>query len=356
MPKPFDVIIESIATAVPPYKYDQQEAHKRSQSMLPSFSKMGMIFNHTGVEERYSSVPMDWYMNPPGWEESNEIYISSCLSLLEEAALKALSEASVTSAEIDALICVSSTGLAIPSLESRLLNRMEINPTAERLPIFGLGCAGGTSGLARATRILQSIEGGRALLLVVELAGLNVHVNHGNAALFVSTALFGDGAAAVLLRNDSIDGRQVPSEQKCNPRVVAVGEHQWKDTEQIMGWKVKDDGLDVVLSSALPRFTEENLLPVVNCFLTKNGFDLCDLEGYVCHPGGRKVLDALSTVFETDPSSFRHSWDVLREFGNMSAPTVLFILDRTLRSNASGLHLMVSFGPGFSVTLVLLDL
>ncbi len=354
--KPFDVSIKSIATAVPSFKYDQEEAHKRSKKMLPLFSSMGTIFKHTGVGTRYSCVPTDWYMKPPGWKESNEIYIDNCLALLEHASTQALSESGVTPEEISAIVCVSSTGLAIPSLEARLSNRLHFNQRAERLPIFGLGCAGGTSGLARAARMAQTIEDGYTMLLVAELAGINVHVNQENSALFVSTALFGDGAAAVLLQNDLGTSEPGSVEQTNGKRVVAVGEYQWRDTEHIMGWKVMDDGLDVVLSSTLPKFTEVNLRYVVEEFLQRHGFKLSDLEGYVCHPGGRKVLEAIASALDIDDVALKHSRDVLDEFGNMSAPTVLFILERTIRSNATGLHLMISFGPAFTATFVLLDL
>ena len=354
--KPFDVTIKSVATAVPEFKYDQNEAHKRSQKMLPLFSNMGTIFKHTGVDTRYSCVPTDWYMKPPGWQESNEIYIDSCLRLLEQASTQALSGSGVTPEEINAIVCVSSTGLAIPSLDARISNRMKFNQHAERLPIFGLGCAGGTSGLARATRMAQTIEDGYTLLLVVELAGINVHVNHENAALFVSTALFGDGAAAVLLQNDGSGDDHASSREKKGFRVVAVGEYQWRDSEHIMGWRVMDDGLDVLLSSTLPKFTEANLRTAAEEFLARHGYKLGDLAGYVCHPGGRKVLEAVQQALDIDRSALRHSWDVLNDYGNMSAPTVLFILERTIQTNVTGLHLMISFGPAFTVTFVLLDL
>ncbi len=368
----YDVEIVSIATAVPEHKYTQADAIQRSKSLMPHCAYLEPVFDHTGIETRYSCVPMDWYLDSPGWRDSNEVYLANALDLLEGTATEALANADAGPGDVDALVCVSSTGLSIPSLEARLSNRMDINQFAERLPIFGLGCAGGTSGLGRAARIAQTMEGGLVLFLVVELAGINVHVNARSPALFVSTALFGDGAAALVLRNKPfVNSPATPQPPDPEPaaqerstakrlsrpvRIVASGEYMWRDTEHIMGWKVEDDGLDVILSSTLPHFTEKNLRQAAESFLNRHGVSLSDLDGYVFHPGGRKVLDAIEVALDIEPSTLRHSRDILRDYGNMSAPTVLFILQRTVQSGARGLHLMVSFGPAFTTTFALLDL
>ncbi len=348
----YQVEIASIATAVPEYRITQEEALERACIFLPEYTHLAKVFNMTGIEARYSSVPVEWYREPHGWKESNAVYIEKALDLLEKVASQALSDAGLEGRDIDAIVTVSTTGLAIPTLDALLSNRMKLNQTAERTPIFGLGCAGGVSGFARATRIAQSMPGGNVLLLVVELSGLNVHLSKNNPTLFIASALFGDGAAGVILRNTA---NTSPGNAGIG-RVFATGEHMWRDSAYIMGWSIEDDGLDVVLSTKLPEFTKQNLRPAAETFLSRHGLDLGDIDGFVFHPGGPKVLQVIQETLDLEPTALRHSWDVLKKFGNMSAPTVLFILQQTVRSGARGRHLMVSFGPAFTVTFAILDL
>ncbi len=353
MRRDLNVAIRSIATAVPRYKVDQDEILETAVKAMPRFRSMIKIFENSGVKTRYSCVPMSWYSNPRGWKSNNDAYLENALDLVEEAATRALDRAGVSPEEVASIVSVSSSGLAIPSLDARLANRMNLNQCAERLPIFGLGCAGGASGLGRAARLAHSIGDGPVLLLVVEIAGLNVHVNERNMSLFVSTALFGDGAVALLLDAKGEEGAKTAN---ALPRVRACGEFQWRDTEDVMGWRIEERGLDVILSPYIPEFTQEKFRPQLEAFLARNRLVMEDLDGFVFHPGGRKVLDAIESCLALDKSHLRHSEDILRDYGNMSAPTVLFILERTVQSGASGLHLLASFGPGFTTTFVLLDL
>jgi len=349
----YHVEIVSIATAVPKYRVTQEQALERACDILPQYSSLTNVFNMTGIDARYSSVPVEWYKQPRGWKASNAVYVENALDLLTDVAGEAIAEAGLTPGNIDAVVSVSTTGLAIPSLDALLSNRIGLNPNAERTPVFGLGCAGGTSGLARAARIAHSMPGGNVLFVVVELAGLNVHLSGNNPALFVSSALFGDGAAGLVLRNTNGgvgDGWQ----GVC--RIYASGEQMWRDTTGIMGWVVEDDGLDVVLSPVLPNFTRDNLKPAVEAFLASQGMTRDDLDGFVFHPGGPKVLETIEDVLDLDRTALQHSWDVLRDYGNMSAPTVLFILQQTIKAGARGRHLMVSFGPAFTVSFAILDL
>lgn len=357
----FDVEIAGVATAVPEHEFSQADALDRAAFFIPRYACLSNVFNSTGIKRRFSCVPMEWYRTSRGWRESNEVYLEHAVDLLEKVAADALADAGASADDVDAVVTVSSTGLAIPSLDALLANRMGLPDRMERTPIFGLGCAGGTTGLARASRIAHTIPGGTVLLLVVELAGINVHINSENPSLFVSAALFGDGAAAVVLRNTAelpadpsrSNGADAPG---ARPRVVATGEHMWPDTGYIMGWKVEDNGLDVVLSTSLPEFTRDNLRPAAEAFLARNGITLSDIDGYIFHPGGPKVLAAVSETLEIDPADLDRSREVLENFGNMSAPTVLFVLERTLRSGARGRHLMAAFGPAFTVTFAVLDL
>lgn len=347
------VRIASVATKVPEYKFSQKDALERACYFIPRFARLSNIFNKTGIETRYSCVPLEWYKTSRGWKESNQTYLENALRLLESVAQEAIEAAGLKQDEIDAVVTISSTGLAIPSLDALLFNRMNFPNHIERTPIFGLGCAGGTSGLSRATRMAQSIPDGNVLLLVVELAGINVHINQMNPSLFVSSALFGDGAAGVVLCNRA----ELESKQQSDiPKIVATGEHIWRDSGYIMGWIVEENGLDVVLSDTLPKFTREKLRPALEQFLAKHDLLKDDIDGFILHPGGPKVLETIEEVMSIDRDALRHSWEVLRDYGNMSAPTVLFVLDRTIKSGARGRYIMISFGPGFTVSFAVMDL
>ena len=344
--------IRAIETALPPFSMTQDEAMQRARARAPGFAGMAGVFVNSGIERRYSSVPLEWYDTPRGWRESNATFVGNALALLEEVAVAALASAGLDAADIGATVLVTSSGLAIPSLESMLANRLGFSPRMQRTPVFGLGCAGGTTGLSRATQIARAMPGANVLLLVVELGGLNVEFNPESAAMFVSTALFGDGAAALILRSDAAPRDVAPSLAEVGPS----GEHMWRDTGYVMGWEVMDNGLDVVLSGTLPRFTRENLKQAVDGFLETHSLGLADIDGYVVHPGGPKVLEAVEQALDIEPSALRHSREVLRRFGNMSSPTVLFVLRETVAAGQRGRHLMMSFGPGFTASFAIVDI
>lgn len=347
-----DVRVAALATAVPPFRFGQEEAMERVRRVVPGFAHMTGVFANSGIETRYSSVPLDWYDTRRGWGESNAVYVENALCLLEQAAAKALATAALMPHDISAIVLVSSTGLGVPSLDALLCNRMDFSPNVERTPIFGLGCAGGTSGLARASQIARARPGTNVLLLVVELGGLNVHFDPESAAMFVATALFGDGAAAVVLNasNTAEDGASALL------RIGPSGEHLWRDSQAIMGWEIMDDGWAVVLSGALPQFVEERLRAAALDFLTRNGLTPDDIAGYVMHPGGPKVMAAVEAALDLPPAALMHARSVLRDYGNMSAPTVLFVLERTLKAGARGRHLMAALGPGFTASFAILEL
>lgn len=351
------VVISGLATAVPDHCFSQSDALDRACHFIPKHASLAKVFERTGVERRYSCVPMEWYRTSRGWKESNAAYIEQALILLEKVAGSALNDAGLTPPEISAIVLVSSTGLAIPSLEALLCNKMGFAPTVQRTPIFGLGCAGGATGLARAKQLAGALPGSNILFLVVELAGLNVSLDANNPALFVSAALFGDGAGAVVLHNSGGSESGPANALLYNrPRIGETGEFMWRDSEEIMGWDIEDDGLNVILSNALPSFTQRELLPVVEGFLRQHQLGLDDLDGFITHPGGPRVMDAIERALSLKPDALRHSRSTLRDYGNMSAPTVLFVLQRALADGSRGRHLMMSFGPAFTVTFVVLYL
>jgi alkylresorcinol/alkylpyrone synthase len=335
----FDVEIASVASVVPQHKVSQEVVAESAQRFFPHLTGIASVFANTGIASRYVCEPPEWYYEARGWEERTASFQRNALALLEEATLKAVAEADIELADIGAIVTNTITGLAIPSLEARLVNRLPFSRKVERLPIFGLGCGGGVGGLARAIRIAETMPGGHVLFLTVDLCSLCARGNDMSVANFVSIALFGDGAAAVVLRNTS-GGNGLG---RSRGQIMAIGEHCWPDTEHIMG-------------ADLPSLMRRELRPALDDFLARNGLDLTDIKGVLLHPGGRRVLDTAQDVLGLSKRDLSHSWDVLREYGNMSSATALFILERALRAGASGPHLLAAFGPGFSAYFIAIDL
>lgn len=348
----FNIEIASTSCAVPKYKVSQQDIAEKAKHFFPHLGGLFGLFANTGIETRYVCETPDWYLDSRGWEERTASFQRNAVALLEEATLNAVAEAGIQLQDIAAIVTNTVTGLAVPSLEAQLINRLPFSRNVERLPIFGLGCGGGVGGLARAIRIAQTMPGAYVLFLTVDLCSLCARSDDPSVANFVSIALFGDGAAAVLLR--------APSHCNSSPaapgRIVAIGEHCWPDTLHIMGWSVQEGGFGVVLSPELPSLLHRELRPVIEQFLSRENLQLEDLDGYLLHPGGRRVLEAAQKVLCLSDVDLLHSRAVLRDYGNMSSATALFILDRALKSGARGRHLLAAFGPGFSAYFIVIDL
>jgi alkylresorcinol/alkylpyrone synthase len=342
--------ILSLSTAVPRHRLPQVEvrdyAREKLGGRMAEFDRMAKVYDNAGVDERRSCVPLDWYGHSRGWVEKNELYLENAVSLLEEVALACLERAAIAPEKVDWLVVVSTTGIATPDLGARLMQVVPFRPGVKRLPLFGLGCAGGVLGLTRAADLARAAPGDNVLLLVVELCGLTFRYDDLSKNNVVATALFSDGAAAALLRAGDAAG----------PAVLAAGEHTWPDTLDVMGWSVEDDGLGVIFSRSIPHIVVTEMRPLAERFLAEHGQCLSDLDGIVCHPGGAKVLDALEEAFADHCDGLDEARKIMREHGNMSAATVLFVLERRLAGGANGRHLMSALGPGFTAAFALLDL
>ena len=349
--RPLDVEVAGVATAVPDHKVSQDDVAERAQKVFPHFARLGALYGNTGIETRYACQPSDWYYERHGWEARTEVFQRQALTLLEEVTLAATAAAGIGLNDIDALVVNTITGLAIPSLDAMLMNRLKLRSSVERLPIFGLGCGGGVAGLARAARYAHAMQGAHVLFLTVDLCSLCLRIADPSMAMFVSAALFGDGAAAVVLRNTN-----GPKGLSGRGRILAVGDHFWPNTERIMGWDIKEDGFGVVLSPELPGLLRKRLLPALRGFLDANGLSLGEFAGFLLHPGGAKILKTVQRLLGLRDADLALSRGVLRDFGNMSSPTALFALDRAVKADASGPHLMVAFGPGFSAYFAAVDL
>lgn len=356
------VEISALALSTPAHHVPQESARTLGRRVFAeraaAFDRMNAVYDNAGVKERQSCVPIDWYQTPHGWRERNDLYLHHALALLTDVSRRSLDSAGLTAASIDTLIVVSSTGVATPGLCARLMDRLPFRADVERLPIFGLGCAGGVLGcaggvlgLARAAALARASPGSIVLLLVVELCGLTFRASDSSKSNIIASALFGDGACAAVIRHqeDSAGSHALA-------RVEAFGEHRWPESLDIMGWTIEEDGFGVVFSRHIPTLVRQHLRPAADAFLQRHGVDCGDLAGLICHPGGAKVLEALAASFGLSEGDLAGEWAVLARHGNMSAPTVLFVLAEKIANGAHGRHLMTALGPGFTAGFLLLAL
>lgn len=345
------ISIHGIATAYPPYVFRQEDVMAKAAEVFGHkpelMQRMAKSYGNAGVRQRNSCVPLEWYAAPHGWPERAQLFEDNAIRLLTQAGRNALKAADIAAKDVAATVTVSSTGFTTPSLDSLLQGPLGLAPTVQRLPVFGLGCAGGVIGLSRAAAIARAMPGRWVLFLCTELCGLTFRPADDSKANIIGTTIFGDGAAALLLRAD---------DDTALARINAWGEHTWPDSRDIMGWRVEDDGLGVVFSRSIPNLVREKMRGVTDAFLSTQGLAQDDLSGLIVHPGGEKVLEALEACYEMPEGGLSDARAVLADHGNMSAVTVLAVLERTLARGAKGRHLMTALGPGFSVGMCLMDL
>jgi alkylresorcinol/alkylpyrone synthase len=336
----------SLATAVPPNVLSQSDvaaaANRCFAGRYEEFERLARVFKSSGIRRRHAVRPIDWYLAPLGWPERTKAYLEGACELFVAAATRALETAALSAAEVDTIVTISSTGIATPSLEARVAGRLGFRPDVERVPVFGLGCAGGVSGLSIASRLACSRPGSIVLLVAVEVCTLAFRLDELTKSNIVATALFGDGAAACVLR--AYDGGAAAVEMS--------GQHTWPDTLDIMGWQIDPQGFGVIFDRAIPPFAQEHIAPAIAGILGRAGLALEDVDRFACHPGGSKVIVALERALSLDQGSLDHEREVLAEHGNMSAPTVLFVLERVIREGLPSRTLLTAMGPGFTSSCV----
>jgi alkylresorcinol/alkylpyrone synthase len=338
----------SLATAVPPNVFLQKDVLAAAWEVfgprLPQFETLSSIFANTGIIKRHGVKPFDWYLERRGWPERTKAFLEGAEALFVEAAEKALANAQLSASDIDTIVTVCSTGIATPSLEARVAGRMGFRSDVTRVPVFGLGCAGGVSGLSIAARLAQARPGSNVLLVAVELCSLALRLDELTKANIVATSLFGDGAAAIILRAG--DGGATTIEHS--------GEHLWPDTLGIMGWNVDPEGFGVIFQRTIPNFVTENLTPALTRILEGMGLTMADIDRFICHPGGARVIHALETALALHQGTLDHERQVIADCGNMSAPTVLFVLERARNEGLPPRSLLTALGPGFTASCVTL--
>lgn len=344
--------IVAASHSLPPHVVSQGEVRNTVErifaELLPGLEKSLALFDRCRIEERQFMRPLDWYQTTRTPAERNRVYLEGGMELLQRAAQRCLDKADLDPGRVDHLIGVSSTGHATPTLDARLINALGMRPTTTRLPIWGLGCAGGAAGLARAFDHCRAHPAAAVLLTALECCSLTFCEGDLSKKNLVATALFADGAAAVLVAGDDVELE--------GPRIVATRSHLFPDSCRIMGWDFLDEGMQLVLSPKLPAVVKQELPALVERFLATQGLEQGDIVHYLTHPGGAKVLDAYREALSLPPQDLELAAEILRRHGNISSVTVLLILEKWLESQQAqspGHGLLSAFGPGFSAELLL---
>ncbi|MGH2571446.1 MAG: type III polyketide synthase [bacterium] len=340
--------ISAVATALPPHVLTQSDAKEFARAFFrddfADIDRLLAAFDNTGIERRHIARPIEWYGEPHTFPEKNAVYRETALELGHDAARCALQAAGVAPGDVGAILFVSTTGIATPSLDGRIALRLGLPTSVARLPIWGLGCAGGAAGLARAAAMTDSLQ--RPTLLVsVEICSTTFVFGDRSKSNLIATGLFGDGAAAVVLEPDG-DG----------PRVVCGHGHLLPDSEDVMGWELDPEGLRVVFARSIPQIVSEMAAGIVREAEACAELPAGAIRRFVLHPGGTKVLAAYAETLELEEECLRHARAVLRDCGNMSSPSVLFVLERFLqdRPPAGEPALVMGLGPGFAAESVVL--
>ena len=338
----------SLATSVPPYQFHQKQILEAAHSVLahryPQFETLSSLFANTGIHHRYGVKPIEWYLEPRGWPERTNAFLEGAETLFLDVARKAIANADLSASDIDTVVTVCSTGIATPSLEARVAGKIGFRSDVARVPVFGLGCAGGVSGLAIASRLAQSRPGSNVLLVALELCTLAVRHDELTKANIVAASLFGDGAAALVLRAGDGGATQIE----------ASGEKLWPDTLDIMGWSVDPTGFGVIFQRTIPDFVRDHFGAAVVEIAGRMQLSVDDIDRFICHPGGTKVIAALERALSLDQGALDHERDVIADYGNMSAPTVLFVLERARAKGLPPRSLLTALGPGFTASCVAL--
>ncbi len=335
------------ATAVPPHVVTQEEAVDFARSLfsrsLPETERLLGAFHNAGIQRRHLVRPPDWYATPRTFPERNEIYRTTALDLAEEAGRGAIQAAGIDPSRLGGIVLVSSTGLSTPSLDSVLVQRLGLSRNVGRLPIWGLGCSGGAAGLAHAASWVRGNEE-PALLIAVEVCSVTFLREDRRPANLIATALFADGAAAAVVGPEG-EG----------PALLNHHSHLFEDTQDVMGWSLEEEGLGVIFSKSIPGLVREVAPAVTAAAARRADLEPSDLFHFLLHPGGAKVLTAFADALELEPGRLDLPRRVLRDYGNMSSATVLFVLHRLLShsppSDEPGI--LMSLGPGFSAEAVL---
>lgn len=361
--------IAAVQTALPLYQYSQDELIRAFRELWAAkyfnVDRIEQFHRSVLVGSRHLALPLERYRALSGFAESNAAYIEASMEIVERMVGGLLRETDTAPEEIQMMISTSVTGIAVPSLDARLMNRIAFSSAVRRVPLFGLGCMGGAAGISRAAEYLRGHPKHNVLFFSVELCSLTLQREDLSVANIVSSGLFGDGAAAVLLVGDesSLRGRvhpglALPGKPMIRaPRVIDNRSCFFPGTERVMGWDMKDSGFQVVLDPGVPAFARENIRPGLEAFLNDHSLTIGDIHTWIAHPGGPKVISGMEEGLGLEPGTLRLSVESLRKYGNLSSASVLFILSEVLAENPPGgsYGVLLAMGPAFAAEYSLLQ-
>ncbi|HOX24603.1 MAG TPA: 3-oxoacyl-[acyl-carrier-protein] synthase III C-terminal domain-containing protein [Candidatus Krumholzibacteria bacterium] len=338
--------IRSVATAVPAHRVDQdlarEFARRQFGGKIAGIERLLPLFDHAGVSTRYFVAPPEWFESAHDLADRSALYAAAATELSAQAARQAIGRAGITTTDVDYVIYVNTTGLATPSIDARLINALGLRRDVYRTPIWGLGCAGGAAGLSHAYRHALGHPRARILLVATELCGLTFLADDASKSNLVATALFADGAAAAVVCGDAVEGGGLA--------ILDTSSRFYPDSLGVMGWTVLRDGLQVVFARRIPDIVRDNAAAEAAEFLGGHALSVADIDAFLLHPGGTRVLEAYQTAWNLEPAQLEWSRGVLRDYGNMSSTTVLFVIERYLQARGSGgggYGLISALGPGF---------
>ena len=344
--------IAATATALPPHKITRDDVKYYMGRVfdIPErrLEAMMSIVDNAQVHERHAIFPIEYTVEPRALSKTNEEYMEHAIKLGREAAEKALERAKLTPQDIDLIITVSCTGFMIPSLDAHLIELMDFRSDVRRMPFTELGCAAGAMAIARAADYLKAYPGGNVLIIAVELPSLTFQRKDISQANLISSILFGDGAAAVIVRGREMRG----------PKILVSETYTFPDSLGAMGFDLRDSGFHILLDKGVPEMIGAKIKALVDGFLERQGLKQQDIKGWILHPGGARLLGNVEEALGLNKCETAPSWDVLANVGNLSSATILFILQQWLEKrplNPGDYAMMAAFGPGFSAEFLLLQ-
>ncbi len=350
--------IAAVGRSLPPHYYDQETLlaalRRRWSDRYFNLDRLERLHKNVLVGGRHLALPIEEYATLTTWGKANDAWIRVAQEVGARAVLDGLAKAGLSTADVDALIFVTVTGVATPSIDARLMNLLDLPSRVKRMPIFGLGCVAGAAGIARAADYVRAFPDQVAVLLSVELCSLTLQPEDLSIPNLIASGLFGDGAAAAVVTG----ANRPPTGRLTGPQILDSRSIFYPDSERVMGWDISETGFKIVLSADVPLVARDKLRPDVDSFLAEHGLAVSDIASWVCHPGGPKVLEAMQESLELPPGALDVTWRSLQEVGNLSSTSVLMVLAETLENHRpppGSYGVLLAMGPGFCSELVLLQ-